>query len=83
MSNHVNEMLLESYFQHAKQNFKMDDASAEQYAHMRFENEGEALSEAQVRSLVGAPSQEEEQTCMCGESIDTCPDAYSHMTQGV
>ena len=23
-----------------------------------------------------------ENTCMCGEEIDKCPEAYSHMTQG-
>ena len=83
MSNPINDMLLENYFEHAKQNFNMDDASAEQYAQMRFENEGDALSEAQIRDLVGAPTKEEQETCMCGDPVDTCPDAYSHMTQGV
>ena len=40
------------------------------------------LSESQVRDMVGAPSPEEEETCMCGEHIDQCPDAYDHMTHG-
>ena len=40
------------------------------------------LTEAQVRDLVGAPTPEEEQTCVCGEDIDECPDAYEHMTHG-
>lgn len=82
MSNHVNEMLLESYFEHAKVNFNLPDDIAEDYANMRFENEGEALSEAQWRSLMGAPSIEEENTCLCGEPVDECPDAYVHVTSG-
>lgn len=40
------------------------------------------LSEAEVRSIVGAPTLKEEQTCSCGEDVDTCPDAYEHMTHG-
>jgi hypothetical protein len=40
------------------------------------------LSEAEVRSIVGAPTPEEEQTCSCGEDVNTCPDAYEHMTHG-
>jgi len=45
-------------------------------------NQGRRFTEAEVRSIVGAPSREEEETCMCGERIDDCPDSYSHMTQG-
>lgn len=41
------------------------------------------LTEDQVRSMMGAPSKEEDETCMCGDPIDTCPDAYEHMTHGV
>jgi len=82
MSNHVNEMMLESYFEHAKQNFNMSDDMAADYANMRFENEGAALSEAQIRSLMGAPSQEESETCLCGEPLDDCPDSYEHVTSG-
>ena len=41
------------------------------------------LTEDQVRSMMGAPSKEEDDTCMCGDRIDTCPDAYEHMTHGV
>ena len=40
-------------------------------------------TEAQIRDMVGAPSIEEEETCMCGEKINECVDAYSHMTHGV
>lgn len=40
-------------------------------------------TEDQIRSAVGAPSIEEESTCMCGEKLDICPDAYEHMTHGV
>jgi len=44
---------------------------------------GGALSEAQIRSLVGAPSIEESETCMCGEALASCPNSYEHMTHGV
>ncbi len=43
----------------------------------------QTLTEDQVRSMMGAPSKEEDDTCMCGDPIDTCPDAYEHMTHGV
>jgi hypothetical protein len=45
--------------------------------------QGHKCSEDQIRSIVGAPSIEEDKFCMCGEAIDNCPDSYSHMTQGV
>jgi len=83
MSNHVNEILLESYFDYAKVNYNMSDDMATDYANMRFENEGEALSEGQIRSLMGAPTIEESETCMCGLKLDKCPDSYGHMTHGV
>lgn len=40
-------------------------------------------TEDQIRAMVGAPTQEEENTCMCGEPINECDDAYSHMSHGV
>ena len=40
-------------------------------------------TEEQIRSLVGAPTLEEEQTCACGEQITECDEAYEHMTSGV
>jgi hypothetical protein len=40
-------------------------------------------TEAQIRSLVGAPDIDEDNTCGCGDDINTCPDAYEHMTHGV
>ena len=43
---------------------------------------GITYSEDQIRAIVGAPSREEEDFCMCGERIEKCPDSYSHMTQG-
>ena len=43
----------------------------------------EDATEDQIRAAVGAPTREEEETCMCGEPLATCPDAYSHMTHGV
>ena len=40
-------------------------------------------TESQIRDMVGAPSIEEESTCMCGELINDCEDAYTHITHGV
>lgn len=40
------------------------------------------FTEAQIRDMVGAPTREEEEMCVCGEHIDHCPDAYDHMTNG-
>jgi len=41
------------------------------------------MTEAEVRDLVGAPTIEEQETCACGDPVDTCPDNYEHMTHGV
>jgi len=76
-------MLMESYFEHAQHNYGLNDDQAADYAKMRFENEGGALSEGQMRSLMGAPDIDEEGTCMCGENLNDCEDAYTHMTHGV
>ena len=40
-------------------------------------------TEAQIRSLVGAPDIDEENTCLCGDPLDECPEAYVHVTHGV
>ena len=40
-------------------------------------------TEAQIRDMVGAPTIEEEETCICGDPLETCPDGYEHMTHGV
>ena len=40
------------------------------------------LTEAEVRDLVGAPTQEEEEHCICGERLEDCKEGYEHMTQG-
>ena len=40
-------------------------------------------TEDQIRSMVGAPSKEEEELCTCGESLKSCPESYVHMTSGV
>lgn len=44
---------------------------------------GVTLSEDQVRSIVGAPSIEESETCACGDKLEECKDSYDHMTHGV
>jgi len=41
------------------------------------------LTEEQVRSIVGAPTREEEEQCVCGERLENCKDSYEHMTHGV
>lgn len=45
-------------------------------------NKGQRFTEAQVRSIVGAPTREEEETCMCGKMMDECSESYEHMTHG-
>ena len=45
-------------------------------------NQGRRFTESEVRSIVGAPTQQEEETCMCGELLAKCPDAYDHMSHG-
>ena len=44
---------------------------------------GVTLAEDQVRSIVGAPSIEESETCSCGDKLEECKDSYDHMTHGV
>ena len=44
---------------------------------------GVTLAEDQVRSIVGAPSIEESETCACGDKLEECKDSYVHMTSGV
>ena len=41
------------------------------------------MAEDYVRSLVGAPTIEEEEVCLCGENLESCPESYVHMTSGV
>ena len=41
------------------------------------------FTEAQIRSMVGAPSIEEEELCLCGDKLNECDDSYGHMTHGV
>jgi hypothetical protein len=46
-------------------------------------NGEQTLTEDQVRSMMGAPTREEEEYCICGDKIKDCPDGYEHMTMGV
>lgn len=41
-----------------------------------------SLDEATVRDMVGAPTELEEQYCVCGELIEECDEGYVHMTSG-
>lgn len=43
---------------------------------------GHVFSEAEIRDLVGAPTELESQYCMCGELLNKCKDSYGHMTHG-
>jgi len=43
---------------------------------------GHVYTEAQVRDIVGAPTELESEYCMCGELLNKCNDAYGHMTHG-
>ena len=40
-------------------------------------------TEDQIRSMVGAPSREEDEVCLCGDKLTECNDSYAHMTSGV
>ena len=43
----------------------------------------QSFSEEQVRSIVGAPSIEESEHCICGERLDSSHMAcYEHMSSG-
>lgn len=43
---------------------------------------GHVFSEAEIRDLVGAPTELESEYCVCGELLNTCKHAYEHMTHG-
>jgi hypothetical protein len=44
---------------------------------------GMDLTEDEVRSIVGAPSREESETCICGKPLDSSHMAcYEHMSKG-
>jgi len=40
-------------------------------------------TEADIRAMVGAPTREEEEYCICGDKLVDCEDSYVHMTSGV
>ena len=41
-----------------------------------------SADEATVRDMVGAPTELEEQYCVCGELLEECDEGYVHMTSG-
>jgi hypothetical protein len=44
---------------------------------------GMDLTEEQVRGIVGAPTREESETCICGKPLDSSHMAcYEHMSKG-
>ena len=61
----------------------MDKETYELLAATSVSDGKQRYNEAQIRSMVGAPRIEEENTCTCGANINECDDTYSHMTQGV
>jgi hypothetical protein len=40
------------------------------------------FTESEVRDIVGAPTREEEELCVCGDRIEDCKQGYEHMTHG-
>ena len=40
------------------------------------------VDEATVRDMVGAPTELEDQYCICGELLEECDEGYVHMTSG-
>jgi|TARA_B110000285_G_scaffold162143_1_gene181091 hypothetical protein len=46
-------------------------------------NGEQRYTESQIRDMVGAPSLEENEMCICGDEIVNCAHSYDHMTHGV
>lgn len=61
----------------------MEDLHVKLLAEQSIVNGEQTLTEDQVRAMVGAPTREEEEYCICGDKIDECKDAYVHMSSGV
>ena len=61
----------------------MKDLYAKLLAEQSIVDGEQTLTEDQVRSMMGAPTREEEEYCICGDKIEDCPDGYVHMTSGV
>lgn len=61
----------------------MEDLHIKLLAEQSIVNGEQTLTEDQVRAMVGAPTREEEEYCICGDKIDECKDAYVHMSSGV
>ncbi len=51
-------------------------------AEQSFRGGKQKYTEAEIRDMVGAPSIDEDDICGCGEKLEECPEAYSHMTMG-
>ena len=61
---------------------KMKDEYVELLAKQSIVGGEQKLTEDQIRDMVGAPTLEEEEYCICGDKIEDCPDGYVHMTSG-
>lgn len=62
---------------------EFDQDSAKLLAECSVRDGEQRYTEDQIRDMVGAPTREEEEMCLCGEKLDGCKDAYIHVTSGV
>ena len=65
-----------------QESIMMDPKTFKLLAEQSIRDGEQRYTEAQIRDMVGAPSIEEENTCLCGEPLDECSEAYVHMTSG-
>jgi hypothetical protein len=62
---------------------KMNDEMIKLLAQQSIRDGEQRYTEDHIRDLVGAPSIEEESTCICGKSLDEFDtDCYEHMSRG-
>lgn len=66
-----------------RENMSLSNEQFKLLAEQSIVNGEQTLTEDQVRAMVGAPTREEEEYCICGDKIDECKDAYVHMSSGV
>jgi len=75
-------MSKELYNNNMAERFEPTNEFAKLLAEQSIRDGEQRYTEADIRAMVGAPSREEEEMCMCGKHISQCPDAYDHMTHG-
>ena len=61
----------------------MNDDQTKMLAEQSIRDGEQRYSEEQIRAIVGAPSIEEADTCLCGRSLSNFnPECYIHMSKG-